>query len=214
MPKLSFAAWSVSSENTQMSKEMPDRKSLIIAASLLVLLIILVVVFFNFGTGKSVELATSSLLSNPDVDSSHPHAVKTITLFFLSEKDGLLHSEERDILESPSSSLMGRQLVEELLIGSKNGLICPFPSETKLREFYLTEEGHAYVDFSREIREEHPFGSEADIATVYSCVNSLTHNFSDIKLVSILIDGRESQTLGGHIDLTRPFVFRKDLIAK
>jgi len=197
-----------------MSSEKPDRKILILTGSLLVLMIILAVVFFSLGTGDSVRPSSSSLLIEPDADPSQSPTFRTVELFFLSENDGLLHSEEREVPESPSVSLMARRLVEELLLGSKNGLICPFPPDTKLREFYLTEEGHAYVDFSREIRDGHPSGSEADIATVYSCVNSLTRNFTDIKWVSILIDGRESQTLGGHIDLTRPFVLREDLIAK
>jgi hypothetical protein len=39
---------------------------------------------------------------------------------------------------------------------------------------------------------------------VYSIVNSLILNVTDIEAVKILIEGQESITLAGHIDLQQP----------
>lgn len=47
-------------------------------------------------------------------------------------------------------------------------------------------------------------GSEAELTTVYSIVNSLTVNFPAIKRVQILIEDKPRPTLWGHVDLTRP----------
>ena len=193
---------------------MEDRKKLILTGALFLLCIVLVIVFFTLGVKDSSEAGNRGLLTDPETGEGQEVAKRPVTLYFVSEDDSLLHPEVREVLERPSVGEMGRQVVEELLLGSQKGLICPFPPETKLREFYLSEEGVAYVDFSREIRDGHLKGSSADVATVYSLVNSLVENFEEIKRVFILIDGRETQTLGGHIDLTRPFESRKDLIGR
>jgi hypothetical protein len=37
-----------------------------------------------------------------------------------------------------------------------------------------------------------------------SLIQSLTMNIPDIKRVTILIDGKEVETLAGHIDLSQP----------
>ncbi len=131
---------------------------------------------------------------------------KTITLYFASEEDNLLHGEEREILSNSSLILEIKQTIEELLSGSDNGYISPFPPESKLREVFITGEGIVYADFSREIQDEHLSGTTAEISTVYSVVNSLAFNFESIKKVFILVDGNEKETLKGHIDISRPLV--------
>lgn len=190
-----------------------DKRRLIVLAALAGLLIILMVVFFQQG-GKDIGSPASGVFVDPDIVDPEITARVTVVLYFLSEDKPNLTSEEREIPLYDSVSLKARRIVNELLSGSQKDLICPFPAETQLREFYLSEKGTAFVDFSGEVRNGHPFGSSADIATVYSLVNTLTVNIEEIKQVVILVEGRESQTLGGHIDLTKPFVYRADMISR
>jgi spore germination protein GerM len=143
-----------------------------------------------------------------------PGARIEIVLFFLSEKDTYLHSEKREIDADVSLVRQAKLAVEELLKGSQLGYISPFPPQTKLRELHVTRSGVAYVDFSKDIVEKHLSGSSAEISTIYSVVNSLAYNFDSIKRVFILIEGREKETLGGHISLSKPFLPLYDLIAK
>jgi germination protein M len=70
------------------------------------------------------------------------------------------------------------------------------------------------VDLSREIMEKHPSGSSAELATVYSIVNTLAYNFKPIKKVFLLVEGSEKETLSGHINLSQPFVPLYSLNAK
>lgn len=189
-----------------------DVKRLVVLGVLFVLLIILAVIFFNSGSEEKIKQVSPSSTLESDALSTEPPEMKEITLFFLSEKDSLLHPEEREIIASSSIIQQARQAVEELINGSQNGSISPFPPETKLREFFMTREGIAYVDFSREIQERHLSGASAEISTIYSIVNSLTVNFESIKRVFILIDGDGRETLRGHIDLSRPLLPRYDLI--
>jgi hypothetical protein len=43
-------------------------------------------------------------------------------------------------------------------------------------------------------------------------VNTLSQNFEEIRQVRFLVDGREVQTLAGHIELSRKFTKRMDLV--
>lgn len=190
-----------------------DNKKVITLGSLFFLLLILIVLFFTGGIeNKTTKLSLPSV-PEPETSSEETPDPKTITLFFLSEEDGLLHGEEREILSNPSLISEIKQAVEALLEGSESGYISPFPPESKLRDVFMTEEGIVYVDFSKEIQDEHLSGATAEISTVYSLVNSLAFNFKSIKKVFILIDGNEKETLKGHVDISRPLVPISKLIS-
>jgi hypothetical protein len=47
---------------------------------------------------------------------------------------------------------------------------------------------------------------------IYALVNTLLQNFEEIKQVVLLLDGGEAQTLAGHMDLSRTFTKRMDLV--
>jgi hypothetical protein len=75
-----------------------------------------------------------------------------------------------------------------------------------LRAFYITERGDAFVDLSAEASTlQHAGGSTLELLTVYAIVNAVTANLSSVERVQILIDGRQADTLAGHVDLRRPF---------
>lgn len=190
-----------------------DTKRAVILGALFILLVVLVVLFFRSRGEEKIKPSTE--ITPPELESieEKPGEKKKVVLFFPSEEDFLLHPEEREIPAEVSPVQQAKQTIEELLKGSENGYLSPFPPETKLRELYFTPEGVAYVDFSKEIQENHLSGSSSEMSTVFSIVNSLAYNFKSIKKVFILIDGGEKETLGGHISLVRPFLPQYDLIA-
>ncbi len=191
-----------------------DKKRLAILASLLLLLVVLVIIYIN--TGKAPKSWPLQLFeTSPDEsDSEEKKEPVTIILFFPSEHDGMLHREEREIIPESSIAQQAKRIILELLNGSQRGYLSPIPPETRLRELYITKEGVAYVDFSREIMEKHLSGSSAEINTIFSIVNSLAYNLKSVKKVFILIDGGEKKTLGGHIDLSNPFQPIYDIVVE
>lgn len=191
-----------------------DTKRVLILGTLFILLVVLVVLFFRSSVEEKIKPSAEITTPELELPSRKPGEARKIALFFPSEEDSLLHKEEREILADASLAQQAKQTIEELLKGSKNGYLSPFPPETKLRELFITKEGVAYVDFSREIQEEYLSGSSAEMETIFSIVNSLAYNFKSIKKVFILIDGREKETLGGHISLARPFLPQYDLVAE
>ena len=57
---------------------------------------------------------------------------------------------------------------------------------------------------ARRSRSNHHGGSLDEILAVYAIVNALTVNLADITSVQILVDGKEVDTLAGHVDLRIP----------
>lgn len=191
-----------------------EKKKLVVLAALVLLLAVFMILYFNLGGNekpKSTQFIPSSQDESESEELKNPVA---ILLFFPSEHDSLLHREEREIIPESSLAKQAKRIVLELLDGSRQGYLSPIPPETRLRELYVTREGVAYVDFSREIMDKHLSGSSAEMSTIYSVVNSLCYNLKPIKKVFILIDGGEKKTLGGHIDLTSPFQPIYDIVAK
>ncbi len=128
-----------------------------------------------------------------------------VHLYFSDRENRFLIAEDRAVLHSDEPAELGRIIIKELILGPREGLMQTIPTGADLRAFYLTQDGTAYVDLTKEITEEHPGGVKSELLTIYSMVNSLILNISEINAVKILIGGGESLTLTGHIDLRFPF---------
>ena len=74
----------------------------------------------------------------------------------------------------------------------------------KLRGLFISSRGDAFVDLSVEARTLHPGGALDELFTVYSIVNALTTNLPAVTRVQLLIEGKEVDTLSGHVDLRHP----------
>ena len=134
----------------------------------------------------------------------HPDR-QVIHLYFADKDNSFLISEERSLFLSSDPAESGKQIIEALIHGPQKGLMQTIPGDGKLRALYVTQDGTAYVDLTRAVKEQHPGGVKSEYLTIYSIVNSLILNSSEINAVKILIGGSESLTLAGHIDLSSPF---------
>jgi spore germination protein GerM len=155
-------------------------------------------------------------ISAPDeAEEADPRPKRIVKLMFLAEERSGFVPEEREIVaDEASPSLEAREIVAELIKGSRTGLLSAVPSETKLIQVYVTKDGTAYVDFSREFAECHPSGTSAEMETIYAVVDSLAYNLTSVKKVCLLIDGEERETLAGHIAINRPIPPDFTLIAR
>ncbi len=194
-------------------KRRTDPKALLLAA-LAVLFIVLVVLYFTGGGRERIRHETEPSPGGAPPASGERAETRTITLYFLSEDDDLLHAEKREVAAKRSVAEDIETAVGELLKGSSGDLLSPFPPETKVRQVFLDEDGTAYVDFSREFAENQAFGASSEMAAVYAVVNTVAVNQKTVKRVSLLIEGGERETLGGHIDLSRPLLPQYSLVAK
>jgi hypothetical protein len=126
------------------------------------------------------------------------------TLYYVSE-DGLsLPGVQREIPFAESIGEQARRIVEAQLAEAPPPYASALPAGTSLRSLFIGERGDAFVDLSGDIRAKHPGGSLTELFTTYAVVNALTVNLPAITRVQILIDGKEVDTLAGHVDLRHP----------
>lgn len=131
-------------------------------------------------------------------------APDTARLFYVAEDGTALIGRTVEAPAGGDAVERARTIAEWQLAPPERPLISPFPAGTTLRAIYLTAEGDAFVDLSRHASAGHPGGSLDELFTVYALVNALVSNVREIDAVQILIEGREVDTLAGHVDLRRP----------
>lgn len=190
------------------------KKRWLVLAGLVIVLCVLIFIFFRSSDGEKTESGTEAPSAKAPPAPREMAGTRTITLFFLSEDDDFLHPEEREVPVGPSLTDDLETAVVELIKGSAKDLIPPFPPETGVRQIFVTQDGIAYVDLTKEVTENFAYGSSSEMSAVYALVDTITFNFKDIKRVSLLIEGGERETLGGHIDLSRPLSPQYSLIAR
>ncbi len=137
---------------------------------------------------------------------------RVVKLYFSESKENYLLPQERRITSSAGISGQARAILAELANGpSSSSLVPTMPPKTEIRAVYV--QGNCiYVDFSSDLRKEHPGGSSGELLTVYSIVNSLLENLPSQSSVQILIQGRPADTLAGHIDIRHPLSMNLDLL--
>lgn len=123
------------------------------------------------------------------------------TLFFASPDGQRLLPIRREV---PLTGALGTQILLAQLAPPPPPYVSVIPRGTTLRAFYVTERGDAFVDVSPEIATGHPGGSTAELLTVYAIVNAVTVNLPSVQRVQILVDGKEVDTIAGHVDLRHP----------
>jgi Sporulation and spore germination len=160
------------------------------------------------GGAASPEAAGSPSPEEPSFISEQNR--RDVLLFFAKGDGDGLGTEKRKIFLTVSPADQAKQIVGELINGPREtGLLPTLPVETRLLGLYLDRHGTAYVDLSEELVTLHPGGSDEEIATIFSLVDSLTYNLPEIKRVHLLIGGEERDTLKSHLDLRRDY--RQDL---
>jgi spore germination protein GerM len=188
-------------------------KATVLRLVLGLLLAVLVVLFIQGLSPERIARRAPAPVTPADAVAKDA-ATRSVTLYFQREEDGLFVAETRTIVAAGSMAREAEAVLNELIKGSSAGLASALPAETKVGQVFVTADGTAYADFSKGLVEAHPSGSEAEKATVFAIVDTLTANFPSIKKVFILVEGEERETLNGHITLDRAFLPDLTLVAK
>jgi spore germination protein GerM len=125
-------------------------------------------------------------------------------LFYVADDGTKLTSVERDVAYGEGPVEQAREIIAAQIAPVVEPLVSAVPPGTTLRAVFITEGGEAFVDLSREVVSAHPGGTLGELLTVYTLVNALTENLPVVTAVQVLVDGKEVETLSGHIDLRRP----------
>jgi len=124
-------------------------------------------------------------------------------LFYVSDDGMRLVGVERDVPFAEQPVDQAREILTAQIAPVSAPLVSAVPAGTVLRALFLTN-GQAYVDLSRDVATAHPGGSLNEMLTIYTIVHALTFNLPAVTAVQLLVDGKEVDTLAGHVDLRRP----------
>jgi hypothetical protein len=172
----------------------------------------------KLGLSGNDEVSPASSIALSEADARQIADKMPISLYFANEEGTKLKLEKRYIpmsdIKKPTNELASL-IIKELINGPAkgSGLKATIPAETKLRSKVKIDGGVAIVDFSKEFKEKHPGGKNAEQLTIYSIVNSLTE-LKDISEVKFKIDGKTSKEFKGDFKFDSAFPRSVSLISK
>ena len=135
-------------------------------------------------------------------------------LFYVSEDGSELVSVVREVPLGATPAEQARLIVEAQVKTPLDGNVSAIPNGTKVRAVFLGAHGDAYVDLSTEAAIGHGGGTLNEALAVFAIVNAITSNLPDVTAVQILVDGKEVDSLAGHLDLRQPIRRATDWIRK
>ena len=128
----------------------------------------------------------------------------TATLYYGSSDGRALVPVRRDVPLATGVVEQGRQILTVQFQDAPRPYVQVIPKGTTLRAFYVTDRGDAFVDLSGDVVSAHPGGSLTELLTIYAIVNAVTANLPAIQRVQLLVEGKEVDTIAGHVDVRRP----------
>lgn len=135
-------------------------------------------------------------------EAAKPLPVRVVTVYFGSEDGAALVADQLEIAMSPKATDGLRPVLEALIAGPKSKGVALFPEGTSVRGVYIIERT-AYIDFSRQLIEGFTGGSSSEYLLVASIVQTVCANFSDLDSVRLLVEGKEVDTIGGHLNVSK-----------
>lgn len=184
----------------------PPGPALLVGAVAALALVFGWLLFIALPRWYSANPAQASSTSAPGGAASAPAAPAkkiTATLFYVADDGMTLKGVQKDVPFGETVPEQARAILEAQLAPAPP-LVSAIPAGTKLRDVFVTERGDGFVDLSGEVSSHHTGGSLDELLTIYSIVNAVTVNLPAVTHVQILVDGKEVETLAGHVDLRHP----------
>lgn len=75
---------------------------------------------------------------------------------------------------------------------------------TSLLDLYMDKEGVVYIDIGKEIRKNFKGDAYEEYNVIAGLCSRIKANMPDFTALKIIIDGKEAESFGGHIDISRP----------
>jgi len=176
------------------------------ARSLAIAVIILVVA--SLSLGGYVWHVHRTVVSAVSVSEAQPVAApvsgppEQVSLYVAYDSTGTLLPETASIPLPQDRQQRARELLRALITKylEKNSGHTLAPG-SDVRDVYMVEPGLAVVDLNSELANGHRSGILVEELTLASLSQTLTINVSGITHIKFLVEGKERETLAGHVDL-------------
>lgn len=129
-----------------------------------------------------------------------------VTLYVAHDEDNTLRAQEAQI-PMPSGRQQRAEELSRALISLYLEKTSPHTigAGSEVRSVYLVDPGEAVIDMNGAFADTHRSGVLVEELTLASLIHTVTANIPNILRVKILIDGKERDTLAGHVDLSSLF---------
>ena len=162
-------------------------------------------------SGGSAAAVSSSTASGSSKSAGQEAAVTDISVYYPDVNATGLVAVTKNVKVKGQDKY--KAAVEALLAGTDDKrLTTVFPKKTKLLKVAVSG-STARVDFDKNLTAGFVGGSTGEEMLVGSLVNTLTE-FPEIKKVQLLVEGKEIDSLSGHLDLSKPVSRMSELIKK
>lgn len=136
------------------------------------------------------------------------------TLYYVSDDGTELVPVNREVVYGATPAEQARHILDLQVQSAPDGYASAIAAGTSVRAVFLAEGGEAFVDLSPEAAAAHSGGALNEALAVFAIVNALTTNLPTVTSVQILVDGREIDSLAGHIDLREPLTRTPNWVRK
>jgi len=133
-----------------------------------------------------------------------------VDLFFpRADLSGLM--EKKVKLPDRRSTLSGwvRLVFSQFLHESSRTEIEVFPSETILRHVFADDQGGLFLDFSNHLVSSSQVSTQLESLALKGLLRTLKKSLPGYRCVQLLVEGRERETLWGHIYIRKPFALER-----
>ena len=147
------------------------------------------------------DAQAKSTENQPAKNEKTEHAMN-IKVYYPDDSGMRLVEVEREILVDDSIDKYVAAVETLMEEPDEENLTKIFPTNARIRSVTV-KDGLATVDFDGSILKGFVGGSTGEEFLIGSIVDTLT-NFPEVKRVKFLVDGKEIETLSGHMDLSTP----------
>lgn len=134
----------------------------------------------------------------PFADGKQEH----IRMLVAYDEDLALRWREADIFMPADRSLRAREVMRALLAQYlQRPSPHPLARGADIKDVYMIGNDTLVVDTTSQFADGHPSGIVPEAMTLASLVETLTANVPGVSRVKFLVEGKERETLAGHVDL-------------
>ena len=153
------------------------------------------------GGARQPEPASTQPVAPPVSGPTEP-----VTLYVAYDDGGILRAQSAKIpLPAGRQERAGELLRALLSIYLDKSSPHPLGAGSEIRDVYLVDPGLAVIDLNAAFADGHRSGVLVEELTIASLVQTLAANIPGITRAKILVDGKERDTLAGHLDLTNVY---------
>jgi len=173
-----------------------NKKLFLIIITLLVSGLAVFFVFKKTAVKRDAKSVVQALMVYSDGDRKVP-----VDIYFADTETEKFLVYKTEIFETKRIENGIKQSLIILFSAPPEGYVTYIPEGSSVREVFMDPNGICYVDLHGSISANFKGGTSAENHAVYAIVNTIMKNFPKVNGVRFLIDGKEAETLAGHIKI-------------